>query len=465
MPGDADNTRDDAIDQIAQEAGQLGVEIADVAGFVEDVSGRVESQARTFGELRSAVTEMVASNAMVVSASSSAREITAGAHRQVQQSSATVDQAIADIRNLVESVGAIEQRLTGLTEALERVAKVAASIDAIAKQTNLLALNATIEAARAGAAGRGFAVVAGEVKALAGQTSQATAQIGSTVQALTAQAHDLTQQITESVGRAEAVETGTSAIGAVMRTVDQAMGDVDRQASAIAESADSIHALCDGVHGHVEGLAGDVEASSTDLTRATERLNSLLGIGERLVRHTASLGIETVDSPYIRLVQQAAADVTAAFEAALDRREVTLADLFDEAYRPVPDTDPQQVLTRFTALTDRLLPAIQEPIAAGDDRIIFCAAVDRNGYLPTHNKKFSKPQGPDVAWNTANCRNRRIFDDRVGLAGGRNREPFIVQSYRRDMGAGNFVLMKDISAPIFVRGRHWGGFRMGVKPA
>jgi methyl-accepting chemotaxis protein len=32
------------------------------------------------------------------------------------------------------------------------------------------------------------------------------------------------------------------------------------------------------------------------------------------------------------------------------------------------------------------------------------------------------------------------------------------------MGGGNYVLMKDISAPIFVRGRHWGGFRMGYKP-
>jgi methyl-accepting chemotaxis protein len=29
------------------------------------------------------------------------------------------------------------------------------------------------------------------------------------------------------------------------------------------------------------------------------------------------------------------------------------------------------------------------------------------------------------------------------------------------MGGGQFVLMKDASAPISVRGRHWGGFRMG----
>jgi methyl-accepting chemotaxis protein len=27
------------------------------------------------------------------------------------------------------------------------------------------------------------------------------------------------------------------------------------------------------------------------------------------------------------------------------------------------------------------------------------------------------------------------------------------------------VLMKDLSSPIFVRGRHWGAFRMGFRQA
>ena len=68
-----------------------------------------------------------------------------------------------------------------------------------------------------------------------------------------------------------------------------------------------------------------------------------------------------------------------------------------------------------------------------------------------------------MVWNTANCRNRRIFNDRTGLASARNRKPFLLQTYRRDMGGGHFVLLKEVAAPIVVGGRHWGGLRLAYK--
>ena len=94
----------------------------------------------------------------------------------------------------------------------------------------------------------------------------------------------------------------------------------------------------------------------------------------------------------------------------------------------------------------------------------FCAAVDRNAYLPVHNRIYSHPQRPDdPAWNAANCRNKRVFDDRAGLSAARNARPYLVQSYARDMGNGVTVFMKEIDAPIRVFGRHWGGLRMAYK--
>lgn len=76
---------------------------------------------------------------------------------------------------------------------------------------------------------------------------------------------------------------------------------------------------------------------------------------------------------------------------------------------------------------------------------------------------FCVPQGDDPSWNMANCRNRRIFDDRAGMRAAKNEEPVLLQTYRRDMGGGNFVVMKEVDAPIMVRGRRWGTLRLAYK--
>ena len=169
------------------------------------------------------------------------------------------------------------------------------------------------------------------------------------------------------------------------------------------------------------------------------------------------------DRPFLVAAKSAAAEISAAFEAAIARGEMSMEDFFDENYAPIKGTNPQQMMTRFIKFTDAHLPKIQEPLLESNPAIAFCAAVDRNGFLPTHNLKYCQPQGSDPVWNAANSRNRRMFNDPVGLACGRNTKSYLLQCYRRDMGGGVFILMKDMSAPITIRGRHWGGFRIGYK--
>jgi methyl-accepting chemotaxis protein len=141
--------------------------------------------------------------------------------------------------------------------------------------------------------------------------------------------------------------------------------------------------------------------------------------------------------------------------------QIRLDQLFDERYQPIAGTQPQQHLAPFCELADRLFPAVQERLLSLSDKVVYCIAVDRNGYVPTHNRQYCQPQRPgDVVWNTAHSRYRRIFNDRTGLASARNQRPFLLQTYRRDMGGGKFVLLKEASAPIVVMGRHWGGLRL-----
>ena len=451
------------IAEAAEEAGNLGIEIADIAGHIEDVNARVTRQSAVFAQLRDTGARMSQSTRRIAAASTVARTVTEQARQEVESSHDRVQRSLADIHALVSSVAGIEEQIVGLRGALERVGKVAKEIFTIAKQTNLLALNATIEAARAGEAGRGFAVVANEVKALSSKTSEATTEIDATLKYLNEQAQRLMGESTASAVKARAVSEGTAAIGTVIATVGRAMRELHGETDKIDAASAEIGGNCAELEHEIADLAVGVKLSSENLSQARDRVNNLVGMSERLIGTTAELNIETVDTPFITMVKTAAAKVSAAFEDAVARGEIGEADLFDRAYQPVPGTDPQQFATRFTQLCDRILPGIQEPVLSGNDRIVFCVAIDENGYLPTHNRKFSQPQGRDPVWNAANCRNRRMFNDRVGLAAGRNVKPFLLQTYRRDMGGGNYVLMKDVSAPVSIRGRHWGGLRLAYK--
>lgn len=174
--------------------------------------------------------------------------------------------------------------------------------------------------------------------------------------------------------------------------------------------------------------------------------------------------IHDENTEFVTRAMEAGDIVTKIFENAIAKGDITLEDLFDEDYVKIEGTDPVQYRTRFLDWADKALPEFQEAMLARDARAAFCAVIDRNGYLPVHNKIYSQPQRKgDTAWNTANSRNRRIFNDAAGLAAGRNTRSYLIQSYARDMGNGKTVMMREIDVPIRVSGRHWGGFRTAYK--
>jgi len=451
------------VDQLANKIGGLGVELADVAGNLREVAGRVSTQAERFGHLQKTAETMVSANHDIASASQAVQTATSAAVGEITQSRDVVETAVQHIAELIEAVGRIETRLGAVGSALAQVAKVSGSIEAIAKQTNLLALNATIEAARAGAAGRGFAVVASEVKSLAEATRQATQLIGDTVRDLDGQVGNLIGESGDASLRARNAGQGAEKIKGIIARVQDGFTAVSKETDGVTKAATSNLAHCDMVISELGELANGVDLSSTDLKLADDRVAKLLDLSENLIELIADSGVETADAPLIRTVIETAKTISTAFESAISRGEIKLEQLMDENYREIPGTDPKQYLTNYVEFTDRLLPPIQDPLQKSDSRIVFCVAWARGGYLPTHNPNYRKPQGADPVWNNANCRNRRLFNDRAVKKVAANTKPFLLQTYRRDMGGGNFVLMKDLSSPIFVRGQHWGAFRMGFR--
>jgi methyl-accepting chemotaxis protein len=220
-----------------------------------------------------------------------------------------------------------------------------------------------------------------------------------------------------------------------------------------------------------ESLGATLESVGACRIRPSER--SKAGAQARFERPDAALSekiedklwsIHDENTEFVTRAMEAGTALTKIFEDAVASGAISIDDMFDENYVEIAGTNPLQHRTRILGWADRALPPFQEAFLAKDPRMVFAAMIDRNGYLPVHNKIYSHPQRPgDVTWNTANSRNRRIFNDAAGLAAGRNLRSYLIQSYARDMGNGNTVMMREIDVPIRVSGRHWGGFRTAYK--
>jgi len=416
-----------AIRDIAGKASELGRGAAELDGTIEDVVASGSRQVTEIEQLAADMQAMVQSN------------------RAIEASGEASRVAMGQARDAVAQVG---QGVLGVVTSLRDVAAAATDITQIALQTRLVAFNATVEAKRAGEAGAGFAVVAEAVKDLAAKVEQSSKLIMSTVTQLDARIDSLAASITDNKDA-----TTHSAF-------HQALAQVEASVNEIVAATQRNLQTCQGVTSEVGTVAASVAANAETLKRVNANTRSFLQASEALAEITNDCGAVTTDTPFIEAVQRGAARLSQALEQAVADGRISLADLFDEKYVPVPGSNPAQVTTRFVALTDELFPPVQEELLGFDPKVVFCAAVDRNGYLPTHNLKFSQPQGADPVWNAAHARNRRVFNDRTGLAAGRNTRRFLLQTYRRDMGGGQRVLMKDLSAPITVQGRHWGGLRL-----
>nr|WP_297456765.1 methyl-accepting chemotaxis protein [uncultured Halomonas sp.] len=445
--------------RLVSRAGRAAIASAEVSHHADRLDKRIGEQETI---VREAVTSMGAISEAIerVSASASQAAELAGRSRGANQSSReALYKVIAEMAALAERSEEALILLEALSKKSDSVRDVTGLIEDIAEQTNLLSLNASIEAARAGEHGRGFAVVAGEVRELARRTADATQQ----VEALVDEIGDSSHRVVDTIGhlmrrvgdRAKEVETVGGHLSTMTRDYDVVEGEI----ASIAESMTATRGHTRQVAQTLGTLETHVDEGNRDMHDLANQARALMEAAETVDGELAQQRLNGRHQQVFAQARRAADAIGALFDKAIKQGALDDKGLFNNQYEPIDGTNPPKYRTPYDEFTDQHLPRIQEPLleTLGAAYAITC---DQRGYVPTHNHHVSRPPCGDYETDLKYSRSKRLFDDPTGSRCGAHIQPLLVQTYKRDTGE----VMHDLSVPIFVGGRHWGGFRVGYQP-
>lgn len=368
--------------------------------------------------------------------------------------------AIERIRVVHQQSGENLRLIQELNDKSNKIQGVTTTIQSIAEQTSLLALNAAIEAARAGDQGRGFAVVADEVRQLAGRTAQATGEVAETLQEVRSDTSLIVSRIEDL---ARSVEEGLASVETVGERLDQISDQSDRvqqQVARIAEIDQSNELSLGHVFTAIETVRDQISESDASVASLAEQAAMLMELAEVT---NAAFALNSGSSYHRFFYEQArmgAEKIGQIFSEAIRDGKLTEQALFDQTRKPIPNTHPTKYSSSFDAFTDQFLPAVQEQVKSSHPALVFAIVAAPDGYIPTHNQEFAHPPTGNPETDLLRSRSKRLFNDRTGVRCGSHTEDMLLQTYRRDTGE----TMHDLSVPVYVNGRHWGGFRLGYRP-
>ncbi|MEX0606211.1 MAG: methyl-accepting chemotaxis protein [Marinobacter sp.] len=369
-------------------------------------------------------------------------------------------QSIERIREVHQQSSASLQLIQTLNQKSEKIQGVTTSIQGIAEQTNLLALNAAIEAARAGEQGRGFAVVADEVRQLAGRTASATHEVANTLQDIRSDTTAVMAQIEHLVECIDAGLVSVEQVGEKLGEIQQRSDRVEQQVKMIAEGDRNNEASLQQMFSSIQNLREEMSESDSAVKTLASQAGTLMELAETANAAFAQHSDASYHRFFYEQAKQGANRIGVMFERALEKNELTDAQLFDKTRTPVPGTTPAKYRSAFDSYTDKQLHGIQEPVKDSNEAVVFAIACAPDGYVPTHNRDFAHEPTGDSKKDLVRSRSKRLFNDRTGARCGSHTQTMLLQTYRRDTGE----VMHDLSVPIFVKGRHWGGFRVGYRP-
>ena len=447
------------LETLEEKVDKQAIGAADISHFIDGLRASIIKQSERTEHINIVANQMSTTANSITHKSVEAADSASQMHHICVDARGTVNQMVDRFERIgheVTSVGSALADLQGQSHQIQSITKV---IKGIADQTNLLALNAAIEAARAGEYGRGFSVVADEVRSLANQTGQATSEIEEMLALNRSNTDKVVRVVEELAGQIHAIADDVMQTGSTLDNIAQQSQSTDEKVQEISAALKEHVEANAEVSKAIEDINVQFQSTQDAAQTASRSGIELSESAEEIMSSLATYTLGEFHGHVRDIAESAAKQIGEIFDNAVRTKQIDLDDLFDRNYVPIANTKPQKFSTRFDRFTDQVLPPIQEPILEKNSHILFAGAVDNKGYFPTHNKRYSRPLTGNYDTDLVNNRTKRIFNDRTGSRCGAHTLPFLLQTYKRDTGE----VIHDLSVPIYVQGRHWGGFRIGYK--
>lgn len=268
---------------------------------IEQVNDGVDVQRDRMAETATAMEQMNGTVYEVAQNASSAAHSAALSKENAETGASGVREAVQSIELIQQRVINLKETMGQLGQQADSISEVMTVINDIADQTNLLALNAAIEAARAGEAGRGFAVVADEVRKLAEKTMSATKEVGTAVQLIQTHARENVDAVDAAAKDIVMSTTAASESGRFMDEIVNIVEETAVQVSSIATASEEQSAASEEISlavSDVTRIASETADGMSEAANALVEISSLVeeldtmigGLAEGRIEEAASDG-------------------------------------------------------------------------------------------------------------------------------------------------------------------------------